>query len=141
MSLTVPFRPAAERPPDGDTSAGDPAPEPVRVGVVELRSAVAYLVTWAAVLFVVEVLVLWSSHQALDRLGVLASISRAAATALDVPLPDTGVLPALEFDALLPYVLVGAGVLSALWLLTLLAVVLVHNGVCAVTGGLRVRVR
>ncbi len=141
MSLTVPFRAHHDERPDGDTSAGDPPPAPRRIGVVEVRSALAYLVTWAAVLFVVEVLVFWSSHEALHRLGVLASISRAAATVLDLPVPDTGVLPALEFGALLPYLLAVAAVLSLVWLLTLLAVVLVHNGVCAVTGGLRVRVR
>jgi hypothetical protein len=55
--------------------------------------------------------------------------------------PDTGVLPALEFGALLPWLLLGAAGLALLWLLTLLAVVLVHNGICAVTGGPRVRVR
>ena len=141
MSLTVPFRTPHDERPDGDPSAGDPAARPVRVGVVELRSALAYLLTWAAVLFVVEVLVLWSSHEALHRLGVLAAVSRAAATVLDLPVPDSGVLPALELGALLPYLLALAAVLSLLWLLTLLAVVLVHNGVCAVTGGLRVRVR
>jgi hypothetical protein len=89
----------------------------------------------------VEVLVLWSSHTALLRLGVLESVSRAAATVLDQPLPDSGVLPALELGALLPWLLVAAAGLAVLWLLTLLAVVLVHNGVCAVTGGPRVHVR
>ena len=142
MSLTVPFRASSQQPADGDVSAGDPVPlAPVRVGAVQLRSALAYLVVWALVLFVVELLVLWSSHEALARLGILASISSAVATVLDVPVPDTGVLPALEFDALLPWFLIGAGALAVLWLLTVLAVVLVHNGICAVTGGLRVRLQ
>jgi hypothetical protein len=57
------------------------------------------------------------------------------------PVPETGILPALEFGALLPWLLVAAGGLAVLWLLTLLAVVLVHNGICAVTGGPRVHVR
>ena len=139
MSLTVPFRVHAAPRPDGDASAGDP---PVlRLGRLELASALAYLLLWAAVLFVVEVLVLWGSHEALDRLGVLASISGAVATVLDLPVPDTGVLPALEFGALLPWLLLAAAGVTLLWLVTMLAVVLVHNAICAVTGGPRVRVR
>ena len=140
MSLTVPFRVPSQPRPDGDASAGTP-PTRLRLGALELRSAAAYLLLWAVVVFVVEVLLLWSSHQALDRLGVLASVSRAAATVLDVPVPDSGVLPALEFGALLPWLLLGAAASALLWLLTLLAVVLVHNGICAVTGGPRVHVR
>jgi hypothetical protein len=61
-------------------------------------------------------------------LGVLESESRAVATVLDDQVPETGVLPALEFGALLPWLLVVAAGLAVLWLLTLLAVVLVHNG-------------
>ena len=140
MSLTVPFRVPSQPRPDGDVSAGEP-PVRLRLGALELRSAAAYLLLWAVVVFVVEVLLLWSSHQALDRLGVLASVSRAAATVLDVPVPDSGVLPALEFGALLPWLLLGAAASALLWLLTVLAVVLVHNGICAVAGGPRVRVR
>lgn len=152
MSLTVPFRPAGQ-PPDGDVSAGPSrtaadgeaaageVPGRVRLGALELRSALAYLFLWAVVLFVVEVAVLATSHEALSRLGVLASISRAVATVLDLQVPDTGVLPALELDALLPWLLLGAAGSALLWLLASLAVVLVHNGICAVTGGPRVRVR
>jgi hypothetical protein len=138
MSLTVPFR-ASSQPADGDVSAGEP---PVlRLGRLDLGSALAYLLLWSAVLFVVEVLVLWSSHEALLRTGVLASISQAVATVLDLQVPETGVLPALEFGALLPWLLLAAAAFALLWLVTSLAVVLVHNGICAVTGGPRVRVR
>ncbi len=139
MSLTLPFRTPSEQRPDGDVSAGDP---PVlRFGRLDLGSALAYLLVWSGVLFVVEVLVLWSSHEALARTGVLASISQAVATVLDLQVPDSGVLPALEFGALLPWLLLVAAASALLWLLVLLAVVLVHNGICALTGGPRVRVR
>ena len=152
MSLTVPFRPAS-RLPDGDVSAGSAGAAPegeasagavpgrLRLGALEVRSALAYLLLWAVVLFVVEVAVLATSHEALSRLGVLASVSRAVATVLDLQVPDTGVLPALELGALLPWLLVGAAASALLWLLASLAVVLVHNGICAVTGGPKVRVR
>ena len=154
MSLTVPFRPAAQRPdgdvssgdrspgaaPDRETSAGEP-PSRLRLGALELRSVLAYLVLWAVVLFAVAVAVLASSHEALSRLGVLASVSRAVATVLDLQVPDTGVLPALELGALLPWLLLAAAASAVLWLLASLTVVLVHNGICAVTGGPRVRVR
>ena len=139
MSLTVPFRTHAASRPEEDVPAGDP---PVlRLGRLDLGAALAYLLLWAAVLFVVEVLVLWSSHEALHRTGVLASLSRAVATVLDLPVPESGVLPALELGALLPWLLLGAAATALLWLVTVLAVVLVHNGICAVTGGPRVRVR
>jgi Transmembrane domain of unknown function (DUF3566) len=138
MSLTVPFRPSSQQRPHGDVPAAGP-PAPLRLGALDLRSVLAYLLLWTVVLFAVEVLVAWSSHEALARTGVLASISRAVATVLDEPLPASGVLPELEFSALLPWVLLGAVGLAVLWLLTLLAVVLVHNGICAVTGGPRVR--
>lgn len=143
MSVTVPFRVPRQPRPDGGGATADPPPpaDVLAVGRLELRSAAAYLLVWAVVVFVVEVLVLWSSHTALLRLGVLEQVSRAAATVLDQPLPDSGLLPALELDALLPWLLVAAAVLAVLWLLTLLAVVLVHNGVCALTGGPRVHVR
>jgi hypothetical protein len=140
MSVTVPFRTSSQPRPDGDVSAGEPS-ACLRVGALDLRSAAAYLVVWAGVVFVVEVLLLWTSHEALTRLGVLSSLSRAAATVLDVSVPDNGILPALEFGALLPWLLLGAAASALLGLLTLLAVVLVHNGICAVTGGPRVRVQ
>ena len=149
MSVTVPFRVSRQPRPDGpapapppDGIAQDPRPgRAVAVGRLELRAAAAYLLLWAVVLFVVELLVLWSAHAALLRSGVLESVSSAVATVLDQSLPESGVLPALELGALLPWLLVAAAALAVLWLLTLLAVVLVHNGICAVTGGPRVRVR
>lgn len=140
MSLTVPFQASSEQRPAGEVSAGAP-PAPVRVGALELRSTAAYLLLWAVVLFAVEVLVLWIGHAVLGSLGVLASVSRVVATVLDVQVPGTGVLPALEFGALLPWLLLVAAATTLLWLVTSLAVVLVHNGICAVTGGPQVRVR
>lgn len=139
MSVTVPFRIHRQPRPDGGSGPPTPPDVVVALGRVGLRSVAAYLVLWAVVLFVVEVLVFWSGHAALLRLGVLESVSRAVATVLDDPVPETGVLPALEFGALLPWLLVAAAGLAVLWLLTLLAVVLVHNGIAAVTGGPRVR--
>lgn len=150
MSVTVPFRVHRPTRPDGDraapTASGPGAedgapPDTLAVGRLELRSVTAYLLLWTLVLFTVEVLVLWTSHTALLRLGVLESVSRAVSTVLDEPVPETGLLPALEFGALLPWLLAAAAALAVLWLLTLLAVALVHNAICAVTGGPRVRVR
>jgi hypothetical protein len=150
MSVTVPFRLHRQTRPDGgraaptagvvDAEGGVPGGS-LALGRLELRSAAAYLLLWTVVLFAVEVLVLWSSHTALLRLGVLESVSHAVATVLDEPVPDTGVLPALQLDALLPWLLAVAAGLAVLWLLTVLAIVLVHNGICAVTGGPRVHVR
>ena len=150
MSVTVPFRIHRQTRPDGGRAAPTPGdtgpeggvpPDTLAVGRLELRSVTAYLLLWTVVLFAVEVLVLWTSHTALLRLGVLESVSRAVATVLDQPVPETGLLPQLEFAALLPWLLAAAAALAVLWLLTLLAVALVHNGICAVTGGPRVRVR
>jgi hypothetical protein len=149
MSVTVPFRVSRQPRPDGrapapppDGSPAQPLPwDALTVGRLELRAAAAYLLLWAAVLFVVELLVFWSAHTALLRFGVLDSVSSAAATVLDESLPESGILPALEFGALLPWLLVAAAAIAVLWLLTLLAIVLVHNGICAVTGGPRVHVR
>ncbi len=149
MSVTVPFRNSRQLRTDGSGAAPTPGiaaedDEPgttLAVGRLELRSVAAYLLLWTVVLFAVEVLVLWSGHTALLRLGVLDSVSRAVATVLGDPVPETGILPALEFGALLPWLLVAAGGLAVLRLLTLLAVMLVHNGICAVTGGPRVHVR
>jgi hypothetical protein len=142
MTLMVPRQSEPVRA-EGDGS-GDPGPASVRrvaVGRIELRWAAAYLLVWAVVVFVVEVLVLWSGYAALDRLGVLTSVSQAVATVLGDEVPADGVLPALELDALLPWLVGGAGALALLWLLTLLAMVVVHNGICALTGGPRVRTR
>jgi hypothetical protein len=141
MSVTVPFRIHRQPRPDGGSGPPPTPPDVVALGRLDLRSVAAYLALWTVVLFVVEVLVFWSSHAALLRLGVLESVSRAVATVLDDQVPETGVLPALEFGALLPWLLVVAAGLAVLWLLTLLAVVLVHNGIAAVTGGPRVRIR
>ena len=141
MSVTVPFRISRQPRPDGGSGPPPTPPEVVALGRLDLRSFAAYLGLWTVVLFVVELLVLWSSHTALLRLGVLESVSRAVATVLDDEVPATGVLPALEFGALLPWLLVAAAGLAVLWLLTMLAVVLVHNGIAAVTGGPRVRLQ
>lgn len=139
MSLTAPFRPQHHTPGDGSGDA-PVAPPRVAVGGFELRSVAAYLLAWSLVVFVVELLVLWTGHTALERLGVLDSVSRAVATVLGDEVPATGVLPALEFGALFPWLLVAAAALAVVWLLTLLAVVVVHNGICTLTGGPRVRV-
>lgn len=136
MSVTLPFR----TPSQSDPAVTPPA-DPVALGRLELRSVVPYLLLWTAVLFVVEVLVLWSSHAALLRLGVLQQVSQAVATVLDQPVPDSGLLPVLELGALLPWLLAAAGGLALLWLLSVVSVVLVHNGICAVTGGPRVHLR
>ena len=145
----------------GPGLAGDPGPPPaappavfplpdappliaapqVRLGVVGLGSAAVYLLVWALVLFVVTTAVFVAGYTALERFGVLTSLSQTAATVLSQPLPESGVLPVLELSALLPYALVGSGVLALLWLVASLAFVCVHNAVSALTGGLRVRVR
>lgn len=136
MSLTVPL----PRPPVADGRLPAHAPDRVRVNQVGLASATAYLLVWAVSLFLVQVLAVVLAHLALDRLGVLATVSSAAAAVLGVEEPAGGVLPALELTALLPWVLGAAAALSGLWLLATLGVVLLHNAVCRLTGGLRVRV-
>lgn len=136
-------------PPDGPDPGAPSAPEPepaalppqLRFGSFGLGSAALYLLVWAVVLFVVSCAVLVAGYLALDRFGVLQSLSRSAATVLSEPLPESGLLPALERDALLPYALVGSAVLSLLWLVATLAFVCVHNAVSTLTGGLRVKVR
>lgn len=139
MSLTVPL------PRPGSPVVHEP-PQPVprddlRLGTVGLGSALAYLLTWAVALFAVQVVALVMAHVALERLGVLASVSSALGAVLGDEEPAGSVLPALELAALLPWVLVGAAALSVLWLVASLVLVLMHNAVCALTGGLRVRVR
>lgn len=155
MSITVPSRLHRHPSPGGRNGdgadspegppSGDPAAQPgggqLRIGRVGLGSAAAYLLLWTAVVFAVEVLVFWGGHTALHRLGVLDSVSRAAATVLGDPVPESGVLPALEFAALLPWVLLAAGALAVLWLFASLSLVLLHNCICAITGGPRVQVR
>lgn len=113
----------------------------VRLGVVGLGSAAVYLLIWALVLFAVSTAVFVAGYLALERFGVLTSLSQTAATVLSQPLPESGVLPVLELSAVLPYALVGSGVLALLWLVASLAFVCVHNAVSTLTGGLRVRVR
>ena len=143
MSLTVPLQPPGPAQTDGGGAGDEPPGRPptFAVGHVELRSAMTYLLAWTGVVFAVVTLALWSAYEVLQRLGVLRSVSKAVATVLGDEVPASGVLPALELDALLPWLLASAGGLALLWLLTLLAVVLVHNGICALTGGPRVRVR
>ena len=113
----------------------------VRLGAVSLRSAAAYLLLWMLVLLAVEVLVFWVGYLLLDRLGVLESVSAAAATVLGDPVPESGVLPALELSALLPWAVVAGAALAVLGLVMSLALVLVHNAICAITGGPKVQVR
>lgn len=114
--------------------------EAVRIGAIRFRSAAAYLLLWTVVLFAVQVLVFWAAYATLHRLGVLDSASEAAATVLGDPVPASGVLPALELSALLPWALLVAGLLSVLALIASLAVLLAHNCICAITGGPQVRV-
>lgn len=142
--------PAPAGPPTGgagDGLAGERAEPPrsgppqLRLGAVGLGSAALYLLVWAFVLFVVTTAVLVAGYAALERFGVLTSLSRTVATVLSQPLPASGLLPALELPALLPYALLASGVLALLWLVASLAFVCVHNAVSTLTGGLRVRVR
>ena len=102
--------------------------------------AALYLFVWMLVLLGVEVLVFWGGYSALERLGVLESVSRAVATVLGDPVPASGVLPALEFSALLPWAVLAGAAVALLWLIGSLAVVLVHNCICAITGGPRVHI-
>lgn len=111
----------------------------VRLGAVELRSSAPYLLVWTVVLLVVQLLVFIGAHAALDRLGVLASVSRAVATVLGEEVPSSGVLPELALPALLPWAALAAVALALLALLGALAVVLLHNSVCRLIGGPRVR--
>ena len=135
-------------PPDGPVPGAPsappqavPLPPQLRFGSFGLGSAALYLLVWSVVLFVVSSTVLVAGYLALERLGVLLSLSRSAATVLSQPLPESGLLPALEPAALLPYALVGSAALALLWLVASLAFVCVHNAVSTLTGGLRVKVR
>ena len=156
MSVHSPFRlhrhapvPAPSAPGDDAVpAAAEPAPPAtappegsVRLGSVGLRSAAAYLFLWMLVLLAVEVLVFWGGYTALAALGVLESVSAALATVLGDPVPESGVLPALELPALLPWAVLGGAALAVLWMIMSLALVLVHNCICAITGGPRIRVR
>lgn len=123
-----------------DRAGPPPVPSQVHLGGVALGSAFGYLLAWALVLFTVTTSVFVAGYAALERVGVLTSLSRTAATVLSLPLPESGRLPALELPALLPYALVGSGVLALLWLVASLAFVCVHNAVSKLTGGLRVKV-
>ena len=143
MTLTSPLRlhrhPADDRttPPVED----GPSARDVAVGVVRLGSAARYLFLWMLVLLGVEVLVFWVGYTLLSSLGVLESVSAAAATVLGEPVPDSGVLPALELPALLPWAVLAGAALSLLWLVMSLALLLVHNCICRISGGPRVQVR
>ena len=146
--MTAVLDPPAGSAPDGP-APGQPVPQvpapalppQVRLGSFGLGSAALYLLVWAVVLFSVSTAVLVAGYVALERLGVLLSLSRTAATVLSQPLPESGVLPALEPASLLPYALVSSAVLAVLWLVASLAFVCVHNAVSTLTGGLRVRIR
>ena len=113
----------------------------VRIGTIELRSAVRYLFAWASVMFAVLVVVLVVGYAFLDLLGVIGSMSRALAIIFDEPLPASGVLPALQARNVLAGAALVSALRSALWLVSALAAVLVHNAVSALTGGVRVRLR
>ena len=113
----------------------------VRVGPVRLGSAARYLALWMLVLVAVEVLVFWVGYLLLASLGVLESVSAAAATVLGDPVPDSGVLPALELTALLPWAVLTGAALALLWLVLTLSLLLVHNGICRIVGGPRVSLR
>lgn len=146
--MTAVLDPTTGSAPDGP-APGEPVlpvtapalPPQVRLGSFGLGSAALYLLVWAVVLFSVSTAVLVAGYVALERLGVLLSLSRTAATVLSQPLPESGVLPALQPAALLPYALVSSAVLALLWLVASLAFVCVHNAVSTLTGGLRVRIR
>jgi hypothetical protein len=113
----------------------------IRVGTIQLRSAVRYLFVWATVLFAVLLLVLGLGFVLLDVLGVTGSVSRALAVILDQPLPSSGVLPVLQARNVLPAAVLLSAVMSGLWLMSAVAAVLVHNAVSSLTGGIRVRLR
>ena len=132
----APTAPPGAAPPDAA-----PPPRAVRVGSIALRSAAPYLFLWMLVLLAVEVLVFWGGYTVLAALGVLTSVSAALATVLGDPVPDSGVLPALELPALLPWAVLGGAALAVLWMIMSLALVLVHNCICAITGGPRLRIR
>jgi hypothetical protein len=135
-------RDRADETPDDRASAPAAGPPEgvVRVGAVGLRSAAAYLLAWMLVLLAVEVLVFWGGYTLLSALGVLTSVSAALATVLGDPVPESGLLPALELPALLPWAVLGGAALAVLWMLMSLALVLVHNCICRITGGPRLRV-
>ena len=145
MTLTSPLRlhrhPTAEGRSTSPPAEEEHIPRVVGVGLVQLGSAARYLFLWMLVLLGVEVLVFWVGYTLLSSLGVLESVSAAAATVLGEQVPDSGVLPALELPALLPWaVLVGAA-LSVLWLVMSLSLLLVHNCICRISGGPRVQLR
>jgi hypothetical protein len=141
MTATLPTqsRRRVPDPQDGDDPGGEP--ERVRPRALRLASISPYLLGWAAVLFAVEVLVFLACWTALQHLGVLDSVSRAAATVLGDSPPADGALPVLQLPTLLPWVLLVAAGLAVLWLVAALAVVVVHNGLCALLAPARARTR
>lgn len=141
MTATLPSQSRRRVP--GPRDADDPpeAPGRVRPRALGLASISPYLLAWAAVLFAVEVLVFLACWTALQHLGVLDSVSRAAATVLGDAPPADGALPVLQLPTLLPWVLLVAAGLALLWLVAALAVVVVHNGLCALLATPRARAR
>lgn len=113
----------------------------MRVGPVALTSARRYLMTWAAVLFGVLVVLQLSAYALLSLLGVTSSVSRALAVVSGQQLPGSGVVPMLQLHNVVPMTIAVALVLSALWLLAAAAVVMMHNAVAELTGGFPVRIR
>ena len=141
---TVPLRPreqdAAARPVELRRRETAPAGW-VRVGTIRVHRAGSYLLAWAAVLFAVLFLVLVGGYLMLWATGVTASVSEALAIVLGEPLPESGVLPMLQPQTVLPMAVLLSFVLSVLALAASFAAVLVHNAVSALTGGLLVRIR
>jgi len=113
----------------------------VRVGTIRVHRAGSYLLAWAAVLFAVLFLVLVGGYLLLWGFGVTASVSEALAIVLGEPLPESGVLPMLQPQAVLPMAVLVSFLLSFLSLAATFAAVLVHNAVSSLTGGLLVRIR
>jgi len=113
----------------------------VTVGTVRLQSVAGYLLLWAAVMCAVLFLVLVGGYLALWVLGVVASLSKALAIVLGEPLPESGVLPFLQPQSVVPLAVLVSFLLSGLALVTGFAAVLVHNAVSSLTGGVRVRLR
>jgi hypothetical protein len=113
----------------------------VRVGPVALGSLRRYLVTWAAVLFGVLLVLQLVAYVLLSMLGVTGSVSKALAVVLGEQLPASGVVPALQLHNVLPLALLVSLVGAALLLVTAAGVVLMHNAVTELTGGFQVRLR
>jgi hypothetical protein len=145
---SVPLVPRPQEEAEASTARAVPLRRPpsaptgwVRVGTVQLGPAVGYLLAWAAVLFAVFLSVLVVGYLMLYALGVVASVSKALAIVLGEPLPDSGVLPLLQPQSMLPLMVMASFVLSALAFAAGFAAALVHNAVSSLSGGLLVRLR